>query len=148
MPRRVKWKRNGRRYKNSCLYWEDFTLDFETLKNYTNKKYKKLKTNAYFYYSGHGFTNLHSLIVVSMLPLTRKSRLQLAKASAPMSWVWPRPSATHSRWMPALFLVNFQSLIVLSLELEAKKSIFWLSSLAFSLPPYTLFEKRKFKLGV
>ncbi len=33
----------NRRYKNSCLYWEDFTLDFETLKNYTNKKYEKTK---------------------------------------------------------------------------------------------------------
>jgi len=31
-------------------------LDFETLKNYTNKKYKKLKTNAYLSYSGHGLT--------------------------------------------------------------------------------------------
>jgi len=46
----------NRRYENSCLYWEDFTLDFETLTNYTNKKYKNLKTNAYFSYSCHGFT--------------------------------------------------------------------------------------------
>jgi hypothetical protein len=33
-------------------------LDFETLTNYTNKKYKKLKNNACFSYSVHGFTNL------------------------------------------------------------------------------------------
>jgi len=33
-------------------------LDFETLTNYTNKKYKKLKNNACFSYSVHGFTHL------------------------------------------------------------------------------------------
>ena len=35
-------------------------MDFETLTNYTNKKYKKLKNNAYFSYSVHGFTHLIS----------------------------------------------------------------------------------------
>ncbi len=53
----------NRRYKNSCLYWEDFTLYFETLKNNTNKKHKKTKTNAYFSYSGYGFTNLRLLLL-------------------------------------------------------------------------------------
>jgi len=33
-------------------------LDFETLTNYANKKCKKLKNNAYFSYSVHGFTHL------------------------------------------------------------------------------------------
>ncbi len=60
-------------YKNSCLYWEDFTLDFETLKSYTNKKHKKLKTNAYFSYSGCGFSYLSaswaSSSMGSMAPL-------------------------------------------------------------------------------
>jgi hypothetical protein len=33
-------------------------LDFETLTNSTNKKYSKLKANAYFSYWGYGFTDL------------------------------------------------------------------------------------------
>jgi len=54
-------------------------LDFETLTNYTNKKYKKLKNNAYFSYSGHGFTHLQLLLVTSAQILQNRLVLQLGR---------------------------------------------------------------------
>ena len=64
MPRRVKWKRNNRRYKKLLSILRRLHFVFETLTSYTNKKYKKLKNSAYFSYSVHGFTDLHAHVLL------------------------------------------------------------------------------------